>query len=59
MGYWAWFTTGWIFTASFGIPAILAHTGAIAAGNCGFSIAASVIFYGFILALEYFAAAGQ
>jgi hypothetical protein len=42
-----------------GIPAILAHTGAIAPGNCGLSIAASVVFYGFVIALEYFVAAGQ
>jgi len=32
--YWAYFTTGWIFAASFGIPTILAHSSVIAAWNC-------------------------
>ena len=59
MGMWAWFTTGWIFVASFGIPAILAHTNVIAAGNCILSITASVIFYGSVLVMEYVAAQQQ
>mmetsp|Transcript_17889 Transcript_17889/g.49555 ORF Transcript_17889/g.49555 Transcript_17889/m.49555 type:complete len:88 (+) Transcript_17889:205-468(+) len=53
ISYWSFFTTGWIITVSFGIPAILAHTGVIAPGNCGFSLAASVAFYGTGLLAEF------
>uniref|UniRef100_A0A7S0YNS5 Uncharacterized protein n=1 Tax=Hemiselmis tepida TaxID=464990 RepID=A0A7S0YNS5_9CRYP len=47
--YWAYFTTGWIVTISFGIPCILYHANVIAFGNCFFSLAASFTFYGMIV----------
>mmetsp|Transcript_38565 Transcript_38565/g.121526 ORF Transcript_38565/g.121526 Transcript_38565/m.121526 type:complete len:129 (-) Transcript_38565:273-659(-) len=54
--YWAFFTTGWITTASFGIPAILAHSKIIALGNCFLSIAASLVFYGSAVGVQWYQA---
>mmetsp|Transcript_37145 Transcript_37145/g.91433 ORF Transcript_37145/g.91433 Transcript_37145/m.91433 type:complete len:129 (-) Transcript_37145:1077-1463(-) len=56
--YWAYFTSGWIMTTSFGIPCILAHSNVIAIGNCMFSLIASFIFYGSILYVSIMAARG-
>ena len=56
MHYWAWFTSGWIFVFSFGIPVVLANVAVIGWGNAWLSIAASITFYGSMLLIECFAA---
>jgi hypothetical protein len=54
--YWAYFTTGWIFAASFGIPAILARSSAIGVGNALLSILASLTFYGTVTGWQWYQA---
>jgi hypothetical protein len=51
--YWAYFTTGWIFAASFGIPTILARSSVIAVGNAVLSILASTTFYGTVTGVQW------
>eukprot|EP00295_Goniomonas_pacifica_P036544 CAMPEP_0175959326 /NCGR_PEP_ID=MMETSP0108-20121206/34737_1 /TAXON_ID=195067 ORGANISM="Goniomonas pacifica, Strain CCMP1869" /NCGR_SAMPLE_ID=MMETSP0108 /ASSEMBLY_ACC=CAM_ASM_000204 /LENGTH=135 /DNA_ID=CAMNT_0017286771 /DNA_START=14 /DNA_END=421 /DNA_ORIENTATION=- len=44
--YWAYFTSGWIFTCSFGFVAVLAHIKVISLASMFFSMGGSVVVFG-------------